>query len=194
MVNTAVYYKQFGFVHGDIQPRTVHLNKDDEIVLMDNILLFPRNRDSLYKVLNNNAYRGALSPIQMQGFSLKMANVLHNKYASEIWSIGLTALAYAASGDVADFYDWNTKEVRHQLILAEIYRLFTSGYSKTLTNLFKHLLALDEKDRPSLAKISSCFVNQKIAISLEKDQPLSTIHIQAAESKEVTPLMYLPSY
>lgn len=188
-MNTAIYYQQFGFVHGDIQPRTVHLNQDKEIQLLDNVLLFPKNRDSLYKVLNNNAYRGALSPLQMQGFALKMTNVLHNKFASEIWSIGLTALAYAASGDVASFYDWNTKQVRHQLILAEINRLLTNGYSRTLTNLFKHLLAVDEKDRPSLEKISSCFVKQKIAVSLGNDTSLAGIDILKAESNEVSPLL-----
>lgn len=172
-MNTALYYKLFDAVHGDIQPGTVHLTSLGQVRLMDNLLLFPKGKENLNKITDNNLYRSALSPVQLKAFSKRQHLVLHNKYASEVWSIGLTALAYVAGGEVSTFYDWSAKQIRYQLILAEIYRLSSNGYSKALTNLFKHMLSLNEKDRPSLERINSCFGSQEVATSLFDEQVLS---------------------
>lgn len=109
----------------------------------------------------------------MKALAKKQNLILHDKFASEIWSIGLTALSYATGGETSIYYDWSAKQIRYQLILAELHRLASYGFSKPLINLFKHLLSFNEKERPTLERISSCFSKQQTATSLFDDNYLS---------------------
>lgn len=151
-----MYYRQFGLVHGDIQPWTVHLNQELEVVLMDNPLLFPRFGDCLSKSLSNSAYRGAFSPLQLQSLVRRENYFGHDPLASEVWAIGITALCYASLKDLNQFYDWHQKVIRFDSIAFEIDRLFRGGYSRNLINLFSLMLSYDERQRPSFDSILSC--------------------------------------
>jgi hypothetical protein len=152
----ALHYKRLGFTHGDIQPRTVHLTPNSEVVLMDNMVLHPKGRDSLAKALANPAYKGTLSPLQLDALSKKEKEARHDAYASEVWSIGLTALCYAAGGDVSAFYDWNKKEFKDKVFNVEINRMVKVGYSESIVSVFKCLLDKDETKRPSIEELSEC--------------------------------------
>lgn len=166
LVKIALYYKLFDAVHGDIQPKTVHINSLGQIRLMDNLLLFPKGNDNLSKAIENQAYRAALSPAQLKAFAKKQHLVLQNKYSSEIWSIGLTALSFASGVDMPAFYDWSAEIIKFQLIHGELHKLSKYGYSKHLVNLLKHLLASNQKDQPTLERIRDLIPRHNCAHSL----------------------------
>lgn len=152
----ALYYKSKGLTHGDIQPRTVHLTPASEVILIDNMLLHPSGRDLLSKALQNPAYRGPLSPQQLAAFSNKQSEARHDAFASEVWAIGMTALAYAVRTDVCAFYDWEKKQFKDKILNVEMDRLTKMGYSESLIAVFKCLLAEKEEMRPSVEELNSC--------------------------------------
>lgn len=156
LAKVALFYKELGTYHGDIQPWTVHINPDDEVMLMDNPLLFPKSRDNLSKALANPAYTAALSPLQLQSLARKERFFSHHPQASEIWSIGMTSLSFSSLKDLNYFYDWSRKQVRFDLIHEEIQKLSDMGYSRNLVNLLGHMLSFNEEKRPNLELIRSC--------------------------------------
>ena len=58
------------------------------------------------KISLNQNYIGTLSPLQVEALKTGMASGSDNKFANEVWSIGITVLSYAASQKSSYFYDW----------------------------------------------------------------------------------------
>ena len=171
--------------HGDIQPRTVHLTNEYKVIVMDNVVLFPDGREVLSKMRSNNAYRGALSPLQLAALARQDVNIRYDCYASEIWAIGLTGLSYAVGKDIFIFYDWTSMLIRENIIFEEIQRLEKLGYSKLLTNTFKNFLYLEETKRPTAEQLKP-FLSGKVTQScLASNKVLSTDHQKVVTEREV---------
>ena len=188
LIRVSTFYRNFGLVHGDIQPWTVHINKANEILVIDNPLLFPKYGDCFSKGIANPAYSGTFSPLQLDALARGQKYVNHDKWASEVWSIGLTALSYASMRDISCFYNWNIKQLIYESILFEINRLSNFGYSKVLINLLKHMLVLDETQRPTFDMILSCTSSKTIGYSLQNNDPYE-IKIKRIDSFESKTLM-----
>ena len=186
LAKAALYYKSKGLTHGDIQPRTVHLTPASEVILMDNMLLHPSGRDLLSKVIQNPAYRGPLSPLQLVAFSKKQSEALHDAFASEVWAIGLTALAYAVGADVNAFYDWGKKELKEKVLNVEINRLTKMGYSESLVAVFRCLLAQKEEMRPSVEELHNC-------LSKTEQKTKSEIYPRAPMQYAVSTIVNVPN-
>lgn len=154
--SAVMHYKSLGLTHGDVQPRTVHVTPGSEVVLIDNMLLHPKGRDLLSKISQNPAYRGPLSPLQLAALSNKQREANHDPFASEVWALGLTALAYAACGDLTAFYDWDKKTFRDNVLEFELNRLKKKGYSDSLVQVFRCLLAKEESARPTVEELHEC--------------------------------------
>ena len=107
-------------IHGDIQPETVYIDANGKLVLLDNFLLHPQHRNLLDKINQNPNYRGTLSPIQVDAMKRGSTNTRDNKFASEVWSIGITVLSYAACQRSSYFYDWIDVSINYRNIDQEL--------------------------------------------------------------------------
>lgn len=156
LAKVAKQYKNCGLYHGDIQPWTVHLTKDQQVVVLDNLLLFPKFRDNLNKATSNCAYKGAFSPLQIQSLVRKEKFFGHNSFASEIWAVGMTVLCFASLKQLNYFYDWTSKQIKYESIDEQIQRLDRLGYSRIFVNLIKNMLVVDEAKRSSIEVVLAC--------------------------------------
>lgn len=156
LAKTALRYREVGLCHGDIQPRTVHLTADLQVVLMDNALLFPKHRENFSKALANPAYRAALSPLQLQSLAHRDSFFSHNPTASEVWAVGVTVLCFAGLRNLEHFYDWPAKRIRFDLFESELQRLEAAGYSRIFANLLRAMLSCEEARRPAFETVLAC--------------------------------------
>ena len=103
-------FNQKGYVHGDIQPYTMHIDPDGFVKVLDMNLVNPSH--SAYRKVLNGKYKAALSPQQMESLRNGDETPHHNEQKSEVWAIGMTTLCASVNSKVNDYYDWSNKEIR----------------------------------------------------------------------------------
>ena len=159
--------------HGDIQPKTVHLNEDFEIKLMDNFALFQNERSLRHKMMKNKSYSGPLSPEH-----LNRKGTPDLEYTSDIWAVGLTVLSYASRRPINEFYDWGCFRIDFEKIQKEIARLESFGaYSELLIRTIKSLLVWDPFKRSSLDQLAA------VIREIEKeDDPMNARRLEVSQT------------
>jgi hypothetical protein len=149
LVSVALYHKAKGRSHGDLQPQTVQVNSKFEIVCVNNYPLFPGGHHLLSKV-RREGHSGPLSPEDSSG------GAVFDEFASEVWSIGMTALCYAARKPLAEFYDCQQVAAELWKIEACLREFSQSGqYSPSLLHVFISMLHRDPKKRAKAEEIQA---------------------------------------
>lgn len=153
LASAAKYYKARTITHGDIQPDTVHFNNHGEVVLLENPVLFPRNRELLGKLASNPNYVGPFSPLQMEALSKDREHSSDNPQATEIWSIGMTVLACVTGCRISFFYDYVERKIKFGEINVALENLRSRGYSNELIQLMRGMTEEEEGNRPSIENL-----------------------------------------
>lgn len=149
LVSVALFHKAKGRSHGDIQPQTVQVNSKFEIVCVNNYALFPGSHHLLSKV-RREGHSGPLSPEDSSG------GAVFDEFASEVWSIGMTALCYAARKSLAEFYDCQQVAAEPWKIEACLRELSQSGqYSPSLLHVLISTLHRDPNKRARAEEIQA---------------------------------------
>ena len=107
--------ESLGTVHGDLQPKTLMLNDEGNVKVMDNAIV--TNKDAYQKANFEDDYFAPLPPEQLEDLKINKVNP-DNTYSdkSEIWAVGITSLSAATGRFPEEYYDWNKKEYLGDLV------------------------------------------------------------------------------
>ena len=126
-------------------------------MLLDNALIHPHHHTLMDKISLNQNYIGTLSPLQVEALKTGMASGSDNKFANEVWSIGITVLSYAASQKSSYFYDWIDISINCNAIGQELQRLKGQQYSNKLITVISNMIELEESSRSTIEQLSRLF-------------------------------------
>jgi len=154
LVSGILELRSVGFIHGDIQPKTVHLTNGGDIILINNIVISSGDR-GYHKMLSNSSYFSPLSPIELKSLEAKAIKVRDDPFASDLWRIGITILCIICKCDFTSLYDWASFRVRYDIIKMKFDQLLLKGYSKLLIKLLSQILEETELSRIKLDEIST---------------------------------------
>jgi len=138
-----------GSFHGDIQPQTVHITEEGQIKLMHNLSI-SGGKSGYTKMITNDRYRAALSPIQLKQKAAMKLKTDDDKIASDVWGIGMTALCACTNKSVDFFYDWELSRVRYDLIKQYFDQMYHRHYSDHLISIISEMLEETEARRAKL--------------------------------------------
>lgn len=177
LVAVALFHKAKGRSHGDIQPQTVLINERLEIVCTNNYPLFPGGHHLLTKVRHDPEYFGPLAPEDLA------SGTVLDEFASEVWSIGVTALCYAARKPLTEFYDfeqmtlrpWSIEECLRQLSQA-------CHYSPSLLHALTSMLHQDPKHRAKAEQIQAI-----LDMYDDEDEEESGSHLESLRLSVIIP-------
>jgi len=141
-----------GYVHGDMQPKTLHIDPNGFIKVLDITLINP-GHNGYKKVFFNKDYTAALSPQQLDYLREGVENPHYDETKSEVWSIGLTTLCASLNRNVDDFYNWKKYEVKWDILKSSYEHMREIGYSEQLISTIQQCLEVDESRRTTLNNI-----------------------------------------
>ena len=172
LVAVALFHKVKGRSHGDIQPQTVLVNERLELVCSNNYPLFPGGHLLLTKMRLDPDYTGPLAPED-----LAYGAVL-DEFASEVWSVGVTALCYAARKPVSEFYDFERLTFKPWAVDACLQELSQAGqYSQSLLHALISMLHQDPKKRAKAEQIQAIVGMYDDEIEEEPGSQLESLRI-----------------
>lgn len=86
----------------------------------------------------------------------KKEKLVHNKYKSDIYSLGMTILECATLKNLDFVYDWDHFQINQNKIDEELRHLTDSrAYSPTLVETLRFMLNPDEELRPNFLRLDS---------------------------------------
>ena len=150
-------------------------NDDGQIKLADNGLygLFRTG----YILTFSGAGKAYLSPELMNAYAKKVPDPQYDVYRADVYSLGMTLLHAASLKDPhVHFYDWFTKDVRHEAMQSELEAL-KSQYSNQLVQFIATLLQEDLEERPDFLHLSQTQPTPNVVkplVSIVKPAPIYT--------------------
>lgn len=145
--------------HGDIRPYNILVSVNKEYKIVDNKLFHGGNLIPYHSVTEELENKGRyFSPAIFSFFGRKNRKdkLHHNKYKSDIFSLGMTMLELATLKKVYDVYDWNKFEINFGKIAHTLDELtHDKKYSPTLVQTIRYMLNADEELRPNFLKLDS---------------------------------------
>lgn len=170
-------FRDHDYHHGDIQPKNVLIDNEGFTKVLDNSLV-NYGKTAYQKMLVDNRYEAALSPLLLESLKTKANVPIHSKVKSDMFSVGITALCAATNTKVNHYYDWNQKRVNMaypqevEAKLAEqgyvgvedrvgqdLERMRTIQYSEQLIGVIAGLLQYHEADRIGVDELRG-FISQ----------------------------------
>jgi serine/threonine protein kinase len=142
LVAVALFHKRRGRTHGDLQPQTALLNASLELVCLNNFALFPTGHLAQAKLRQDADYHAAIAPEDLQ------AGAVADEFASEVWSVGVTVLCFAARKLLPDFYDFQQRRIKAAAFAACLHWLDQAArYSPSLLRALNWMLQPDPQKR-----------------------------------------------
>jgi len=147
---------ELSLYHGDIQPKTVHINLEGEVRILNHALL-TQGRRGYNKMLTPeiSGYKSILSPLQLNALEAQLNNVGDNFIASDIWAIGMTVMCVCSNRDFNVFYDWENYRIRYDLIKRNYDYMNQLGYSENLISIIDKCLEETEARRIKLGALTT---------------------------------------
>ena len=165
LVDVVATLRDHDYHHGDIQPKNLLIDNEGKIKVLDNSLV-NYGKTAYQKMLIDNKYEAALSPLLLEGLKTRTQIPIHSKVKSDMFSIGISALCAATNTNVNHYYDWKQKRVNMaypeevEKILAnegfvgvvdrvgeDLQRMRTIQYSEQLIGVIAGLLQYHEANR-----------------------------------------------
>lgn len=139
-----------GTAHGDLQPKTLMLNDEGNVKIMDNAIV--TNKDAYQKCNFKDEYFAPLAPEQLEDLKVNKVNP-ENTFSdkSEIFAIGITSLSAATGNFPEDYYDWNKREYLQTKVEDDLESL-EGRKSPEQINFIRRCLEQDPEDRWSLSE------------------------------------------
>lgn len=154
LTNGVHHLQEAGMCHGDIQPRTVHMTSDGEVVLLNNMLVSGRKRNYEKIILKDpKDYIGTLSPTLLKAVPSALLKTNDDLIASDVWSIGMTTMVVACNLDFRIFHDMENHRIRYDLIKQNYDIMRRIGYSENLVSVINQCLEETEPRRAKLHEI-----------------------------------------
>eukprot|EP01017_Pseudomicrothorax_dubius_P005277 TRINITY_DN11294_c0_g2_i1.p1 TRINITY_DN11294_c0_g2~~TRINITY_DN11294_c0_g2_i1.p1 ORF type:complete len:350 (+),score=60.90 TRINITY_DN11294_c0_g2_i1:49-1050(+) len=140
------YLRQSDIAHGNLCPRNIFVEtRKREFILIDPIVLDDA------KTVHQNALFGTkitfISPAQMKSVQNREFEPKHDKFKSDVFSMGMTLLEAATLKSAADCYNMSIPLISRQAI-DKMLTECRSRYSQTLVDTIATMLEMDESRRP----------------------------------------------
>jgi serine/threonine protein kinase len=158
-------FRDHDYHHGDVQPKNILIDNEGFVKLLDNSLV-NYGTTAYQKMLVDNKYEAALSPLLLESLKTRAQVPIHSKVKSDMFSIGITALCAATNTKVNHYYDWSQKRVNmaypqeiegklkeqgsvgvEDRVGQDLERMRTIQYSEQLVGVIAGLLQYHEADR-----------------------------------------------
>jgi serine/threonine protein kinase len=191
------------FVHGDLQPSTIHVIQNDGSIklippaLVDGLSGYEKMLGKLEAKKgedkqmageekeggfgNFEGYVSALSPRLMKALNRGEKWPNYDPVMADIWSLGMTLLNCATKRDFKEFYDFYKGKIDYKAVDEELEKAKELGYSTELVALIRACLQRDERERIKLSEL--CEVIQEIETPEESEDQIKTREM-GAEDKE----------
>ena len=160
LVSLVHSFKTNGYHHGDIQPKTILVDPQGFMKLLDNSLV-NYGHTGYHKMLLDRHYTAALSPRLLEGLRNREVKPAHDPVKSDMFSVGMTLLCACTNSDLNEFYDWRQKEVLYNKVKEGFVRMKQVGYSDQLVAKIDGCLEVPEQRRTS---------NEEMFVFLQKHQ------------------------
>ena len=153
IVRTFSLLQKNHITHRDIKPQNIMIvNGKFKISDFGNARLLKKEGNCLQRIRGSEMY---MSPIMFKGLHSKIAQVKHNTYKSDVFSLGMcfllaAALSYNPLNTIREIYDVNA-------IYNVIYNYLGKRYSQNVLKILISMLQVEENSRPDFIKLESLF-------------------------------------
>ncbi len=153
IVKTLALLQKNNITHRDIKPQNIMLvNGKFKISDFGNSRMLKREGYCVQRIRGSEMF---MSPVMFRGLHANLAQVRHNTYKSDVFSLGMcfllaAALSYNPLNTIRELYDMNA-------IYNIIYSYLGNRYSQNVLNILLSMLQVKEKLRPDFIKLESLF-------------------------------------
>jgi len=172
--------ESLGTPHGDLQPKTLMLNEDGNVKIIDNAIV--TNKDNYQKCNFNDDYFAPIAPELLDDLRVNKVNP-ENEFTdkAEVWAIGITSLSAATNNYPERYYDWNKKEYLRETIEEDLEGL-EGQKSPEQINFIRRCLEHDPEDRWSLSEANEYLKPYK---NLARRKQLNFMNRQVEQTDEL---------
>jgi serine/threonine protein kinase len=172
--------ESLGTPHGDLQPKTLMLNDEGNVKIIDNAIV--TNKDNYQKCNFNDDYFAPIAPELLDDLKVNKVNP-ENEFSdkSEVWAIGITSLSAATNNFPERYYDWNKKEYLRDTIDEDLEAL-EGKKSPEQINFIKKCLEHDPEERWSLSEANEFLKPYK---GLARKKQLNFMNRQVEQTDEL---------
>jgi serine/threonine protein kinase len=172
--------ESLGTPHGDLQPKTLMLNEDGNVKIIDNAIV--TNKDNYQKCNFNDDYFAPIAPELLDDLRVNKVNP-ENEFTdkAEVWAIGITSLSAATNNYPERYYDWNKKEYLRETIEEDLEGL-EGQKSPEQINFIRRCLEHDPEDRWSLSEANEYLKPYK---NLARKKQLNFMNRQVEQTDEL---------
>jgi serine/threonine protein kinase len=172
--------ESLGTPHGDLQPKTLMLNEDGNVKIIDNAIV--TNKDNYQKCNFNDDYFAPIAPELLDDLRVNKVNP-ENEFTdkAEVWAIGITSLSAATNNYPERYYDWNKKEYLRETIEEDLEGL-EGQKSPEQINFIRRCLEHDPEDRWSLSEANEYLKPYK---KLARRKQLNFMNRQVEQTDEL---------
>jgi serine/threonine protein kinase len=155
IVNTFALLQKNLITHRDIKPQNIMI-VDGKFKICDfgNARILKKDGILYQRIRGSEMY---MSPILFRGLHTKEAQVKHNTFKSDVFSLGMCfllagSLTYTPLNLIRESYDTN-------FIQKVINNFLSKRYSKSVVDIISSMLQINEKIRPDFIEVESFFFN-----------------------------------
>ena len=155
IVNTFALLQKNLITHRDIKPQNIMI-VDGKFKICDfgNARILKKDGILYQRIRGSEMY---MSPILFRGLHTKEAQVKHNTFKSDVFSLGMCfllagSLTYKPLNLIRESYDTN-------FIQKVINNFISKRYSKSVVDIISSMLQINEKIRPDFIEVESFFFN-----------------------------------
>jgi len=172
--------ESLGTPHGDLQPKTLMLNEDGNVKIIDNAIV--TNKDNYQKCNFNDDYFAPIAPELLDDLRVNKVNP-ENEFTdkAEVWAVGITSLSAATNNYPERYYDWNKKEYLRETIEEDLEGL-EGQKSPEQINFIRRCLEHDPEDRWSLSEANEYLKPYK---NLARRKQLNFMNRQVEQTDEL---------
>lgn len=172
--------ESLGTPHGDLQPKTLMLNDEGNVKIIDNAIV--TNKDNYQKCNFNDDYFAPIAPELLDDLRVNKVNP-DNEFSdkAEVWAIGITSLSAATNNYPERYYDWNKKEVLRETIDEDLEGL-EGRKSPEQINFIRKCLEHDPEERWSLSEANEFLKPYK---GLARKRQLNFMNRQVEQTDEL---------
>ena len=172
--------ESLGTPHGDLQPKTLMLNDEGNVKIIDNAIV--TNKDNYQKCNFNDDYFAPIAPELLDDLKVNKVNP-ENEFSdkSEVWAIGITSLSAATNNFPERYYDWNKKEYLRETIDEDLEGL-EGKKSPEQINFIRKCLEHEPEERWSLSEANEFLKPYK---TLARRKQLNFMNRQAEHTDEL---------
>jgi len=172
--------ESLGTPHGDLQPKTLMLNDEGNVKIIDNAIV--TNKDNYQKCNFNDDYFAPIAPELLDDLRVNKVNP-DNAFSdkAEVWAIGITSLSAATNNYPERYYDWNKKEYLRETIDEDLEGL-EGKKSPEQINFIRKCLEHDPEERWSLSEANEFLKPYK---GLARKKKLNFMNRQVEQTDEL---------